>query len=386
MDWSNERYVRIYVRDTITWRRLTFDGQTVMLHLLRRLDRSGTLDLGGVDAVTAIEIVTDIPREIIERGLNKCVELEVFLIDENRLVMPNYLIAQETRTNNAERQRRHRAKIRNKIVVSDNNLSPNVTNSNENVTISNTERYHNVTCHKSNSVPYHTVPCRTNTAKSLSDPESGSGIGSSGKESSKPKETKNLKPEILEYQKKYDLDLCEKTREYCALSRNNGKMTDSVWLKTLEKLDLFSKESVERAMLDFCEKRADGQKDEKYLIGMARRMSQESPSGIQLSLQTKSIVGKNCETEKRKEALKWRAIEIARESSPTRTASGPTSAVWLQQFLVLLKSKGYSQSDSRATEILSSISVALDEVEKALGDGRYENSWELVFAAMEKSI
>jgi len=53
---------------------------------------------------------------------------------------------------------------------------------------------------------------------------------------------------------------------------------------------------------------------------------------------------------------------------------------------VLLKSKGYSQSDSRATEILSSISVALDEVEKALGDGRYENSWELVFAAMEKSI
>lgn len=115
MDWSNERYVRIYTRDTITWKRLGWEGQTVLLHTIRRIDRSGVLDLNGVSAAEAIELVTDLPAAVIEVGLKRCLdpEIAVFEVDGDRLLMPNFLDAQEAVASNAERQRRWRAKKRN---------------------------------------------------------------------------------------------------------------------------------------------------------------------------------------------------------------------------------------------------------------------------------
>ena len=46
MDWSNERYVRVYTRDTADWLALSTDAQDLLLLLLRRLRI-------GVDSATA---------------------------------------------------------------------------------------------------------------------------------------------------------------------------------------------------------------------------------------------------------------------------------------------------------------------------------------------
>ncbi len=54
LKWDDERYVRLYTRDTSTWLRLTWEGRFVLMALLRKLDRSGNLDLGDEGRVIAV--------------------------------------------------------------------------------------------------------------------------------------------------------------------------------------------------------------------------------------------------------------------------------------------------------------------------------------------
>ena len=44
MNFEDEHYVRIYTKDTKTWLRWGWEGQTVFMHLMRRLDKAGVLE------------------------------------------------------------------------------------------------------------------------------------------------------------------------------------------------------------------------------------------------------------------------------------------------------------------------------------------------------
>lgn len=111
VDWSNERYFRVYVRDTVTWNLLGYEGQTVLMHLGRRLDRAGVLDIPvGCTPEEAVRAVTAVPESVIAAGLPRLLKHEVFVVDDDRLLMPNYIDAQEATATNAERSRRHRAR------------------------------------------------------------------------------------------------------------------------------------------------------------------------------------------------------------------------------------------------------------------------------------
>ena len=46
MDWSNERYVRVYTRDTTTWKILSWEARALLQFLIRKVDRSGVVDTG----------------------------------------------------------------------------------------------------------------------------------------------------------------------------------------------------------------------------------------------------------------------------------------------------------------------------------------------------
>jgi hypothetical protein len=54
-------------------------------------------------------------------------------------------------------------------------------------------------------------------------------------------------------------------------------MSDSVWRALLAKLEKLDAEHVAAAMRSFVEKHADGEKDERYLLGIARRLSKAKP-------------------------------------------------------------------------------------------------------------
>lgn len=109
MDFADETYVRLYVRDTKTWLRLGFEGQCVLMFLLRKLDKAGVLD-GMDDLDSDVSLVTGVPRDIVMVGIPLLLRWGVFLHIGNRLVMPNYLTAQNAIRTDKARQRNMREK------------------------------------------------------------------------------------------------------------------------------------------------------------------------------------------------------------------------------------------------------------------------------------
>lgn len=76
--------------------------------------------------------------------------------------------------------------------------------------------------------------------------------------------------------------LLEEAREGCALTRRSGKMADSVWARTMTQLKASPVDAVEAALRDFVERHADGDKDERYLLGIVRGKAKRGskPRGI----------------------------------------------------------------------------------------------------------
>lgn len=111
MDWSNETYVRLYVRDTTNWLKLRWQGQTLLMFLLRKLDRSGRLD-GINDLVDDLSLVTGLPEEIVEEGIKRLLKMETVQINDNVLVMPNYIEAQEATKTDKQRKKESRQRRR----------------------------------------------------------------------------------------------------------------------------------------------------------------------------------------------------------------------------------------------------------------------------------
>ena len=108
MDWANERYCRLYTRDTTTWKLLGWEGQTVLMHLLRKLDRGGRLPLEGLSAEDVIVLHTGLPPTLVESGWASLVKREVFTSDGKHALMAQFRDAQEAKMSQAQRKRDQR--------------------------------------------------------------------------------------------------------------------------------------------------------------------------------------------------------------------------------------------------------------------------------------
>lgn len=125
MDWSNERYVRLYVRDTAEWLCMSWQARAFWPLLLRKMDRSGVIQTKlGVRGLAAL---AGFPLEHAEVGI---VDL---LLDgclrEHALgyLAPNFLEAQEAISSDAQRQRESR--LRRRLVTERDIESRNVSKS-----------------------------------------------------------------------------------------------------------------------------------------------------------------------------------------------------------------------------------------------------------------
>ncbi len=137
MDWANERYIRVYIRDTLTWKRMRFEGQTVFMHVARKLDRAGRLPLDGMSPAEAISILTDVPEDFAVAGFDRLLspDLGVFQVVRGSLIAPNWVEAQEAKASPAQRQRESREKRKaGQGVTDENEASPPVTDSDSGVT------------------------------------------------------------------------------------------------------------------------------------------------------------------------------------------------------------------------------------------------------------
>lgn len=117
MRWEEERYVRVYTRDTLTWQQLGWEGQAALSLLFRKVDRAGLLEINEMDPSDALAAATGLPADValtawvrLSAGKNPVVTQRD---DPSRtLFIPNFLPAQEAKQNDKARAAKHREMVR----------------------------------------------------------------------------------------------------------------------------------------------------------------------------------------------------------------------------------------------------------------------------------
>lgn len=112
MDYTNERYVRLYTRMTADLLAFGWEGRLVWYELLRNVDRSGVIEY---DAEMLPELLR-VPPEVFSVGIERLVARGSAVIADDKLVIPNYIEAQEASQSDRQRQRDSRERRRAKLV------------------------------------------------------------------------------------------------------------------------------------------------------------------------------------------------------------------------------------------------------------------------------
>lgn len=113
MDFANERWVKLYTRDTASWVALSWPARNLLMQLLRKVDRAGAIDLGrvGVRALAGLLNAADHRAEV-EASLRELLDDGAVILSDGgaRLVIPNFIEAQETRMSASARAKLSRDK------------------------------------------------------------------------------------------------------------------------------------------------------------------------------------------------------------------------------------------------------------------------------------
>jgi uncharacterized phage protein (TIGR02220 family) len=110
MDWENERFVKLYTRDTPDWVVLSWEARALFLFLMRKVDRAGVLTTRhGIRGVAAL---VGMPVDVVERALPELVEDGCVVQHDGSFGLANFADAQEARQSNAARQRASRSRKR----------------------------------------------------------------------------------------------------------------------------------------------------------------------------------------------------------------------------------------------------------------------------------
>lgn len=116
MRWSDERYVRVYTRDTGEWLALGWEAQALFLFALRKADRAGIVQTGKARA-RGLAGMTGMPLDVVERVLPLLLEDGCLRESAGGYIIPNFIAAQETPSSDAQRKRDQRERDRDKAVA-----------------------------------------------------------------------------------------------------------------------------------------------------------------------------------------------------------------------------------------------------------------------------
>jgi hypothetical protein len=105
MRWADERYVRVYTRDTGEWLALGWEAQALFIFALRKADRAGIVQTGKAGA-RGLAGMTGVPLEVVERVLPLLLEDGCLRECDGGYIVPNFIAAQEAM------QRRFRIRAR----------------------------------------------------------------------------------------------------------------------------------------------------------------------------------------------------------------------------------------------------------------------------------
>ncbi len=115
--WEDERYVRLYTRDTPEWTSLSGPACGLFCLLIRAADRAGLIPLGrkGIAGLaTFLRWPVDSLAPLVdELEADGCIQ-----IVETTLMIPNFIEAQEAKSSDAQRKRDQRERDRAKVQAS----------------------------------------------------------------------------------------------------------------------------------------------------------------------------------------------------------------------------------------------------------------------------
>jgi hypothetical protein len=121
MRWPDERYVRLYTRDTIDWLALSFEAQGLLALLLRKADRAGLIKLGRHGKRGVAAALGHAHRwAVIGLALEELLADGVVVLGDEALVVRNFVEAQEAQQSDAARKRAQRERDRDKFLAQGN--------------------------------------------------------------------------------------------------------------------------------------------------------------------------------------------------------------------------------------------------------------------------
>ena len=115
IDFANEKYVRVYVRDTMTLTLLSWQARALLWEIMRKADRSGVIDVGGHGA-RGIAAVTRIPLDAVEPAIKELIDVGTLQVGEGCFILPRFIEAQETSSSDKKRQKETRERRRAKAM------------------------------------------------------------------------------------------------------------------------------------------------------------------------------------------------------------------------------------------------------------------------------
>lgn len=105
MNWSDERYVKLYTRQTATWRLWPWQSRALLPLLLQVADGAGLIDVGAKDPLAALAVLVMVPREVVEVGVEGLLaDGTLERLPGRGYLIPKYIEAQEaTKTERAKK-------------------------------------------------------------------------------------------------------------------------------------------------------------------------------------------------------------------------------------------------------------------------------------------
>jgi hypothetical protein len=103
MNWSDERYVRLYNRDTTDWKMWPWQSRALFPLLLRAVDRAGVHALGK-HGVRGLAIHVGLPLEVVEPGLAGLLDDGCVIQKGDALIIKSFIEAQEAKQSDRQRQ------------------------------------------------------------------------------------------------------------------------------------------------------------------------------------------------------------------------------------------------------------------------------------------
>lgn len=111
MRWEDERYVRLYTRESADWLDLTWEARALFHELLKKADRAGLIPLGKSGA-RGLSRLVHMPEDVVTAAIKSLIADECVIDTEDGLLLPGFLKAQECAKSDAARKREQRERER----------------------------------------------------------------------------------------------------------------------------------------------------------------------------------------------------------------------------------------------------------------------------------